>query len=410
MKIALISAIRRTESGILLAEQTLAGRIVLAWQVDNALELGCERILCLCDSLCDAAIAQQRRVEGEGLGFHMVRGPLQLAGLVRPEDQLVIQLDGLLLGSEQLRQMEAGGESGIDSSHKPIPNAIWTIGANHQLSAAYPEDFERIDQARHWAGLAIIPGECAAGLEQMPADADTVSLLLRLALQARTPCKSVPVQMLEGNQWLLADDEQVLERRGAALIENKLPDASWSAPSLGVARAVVRATARRWLGKGSEWSGSLGIGIMGVGALVGALGHAPLGLSMASLGAFVVTLGLMAGAMRSGLSGKAPNPGFQSLFERGIVLLAATALIGAYDQGAYEVGDWVLRVSVPCLAVALARLASIEATSKIRPFWRDVSLHLALFAIAVSFGALEPAMLVFSMAALFLLMHRKSKR
>ena len=106
MRIALVSAIERTSDNELRAEQELAGRSVLEWQVDLALKLGCERVICLCTApASDLIISQHRRVESAGASFHALRNHLQLTNLVRDEDQLFIQLDGLIIDQDALETL-----------------------------------------------------------------------------------------------------------------------------------------------------------------------------------------------------------------------------------------------------------------------------------------------------------------
>ena len=126
------------------AQLELAGRSVLSWQVDYALEAGCERIICICDAVSPHILEQQHRLENKGLGFHTVRSPLQIVGLVKPDDRMLMILDGLIPSDDAL-----GTD---DSADDEMQHAILTIPSDHTTSVSHPEDFERIDRDRHWAG------------------------------------------------------------------------------------------------------------------------------------------------------------------------------------------------------------------------------------------------------------------
>ncbi|MFN9497765.1 MAG: hypothetical protein ACK57E_04770, partial [Erythrobacteraceae bacterium] len=74
MRTALIAALKRTDNGALRAGLPLAGRSVLARQVDLLRALGCDKILCLCKNADGEVLRAQQAVEAAGGTFQALRG------------------------------------------------------------------------------------------------------------------------------------------------------------------------------------------------------------------------------------------------------------------------------------------------------------------------------------------------
>ncbi|MEP1422744.1 MAG: hypothetical protein ABJK59_13330 [Erythrobacter sp.] len=395
MRIALVSANERTRNGELRAAQELAGRSVLEWQVDLALKLSCERVICLCMTpASELIIAQQQRVEGAGASFHALRNHLQLTNLVRDEDQLFVQLDGLIIDQDALDEdLEPAGE---------LQNTIFELSADHPLSTGYPSDFQRIDKETHWGGVAVLPGDSAVALKEMPDDADAVSVLLRVGLQSRVPRENVPVSLLENNQWILASDSESLELRGKALMEANLPHANWAGPGSAIATSIIRLTPGRWFGAGSEISAGLGIAGLVIAAGLAGIGYDAAAIALASMSAFAAALSNGSAKLRSGVSaqtGVKTSMGWMTPMHIALVCLVLVIANLKPD-------DWQVSVSIPLFAIGLSYLAGDEKRKGLRPFWRDTTLHLAFFAVCTAFGHLQTALLAFSLVALLQLLLR----
>lgn len=223
MLTALISSLRLTETGDLRASLSLAGRSVLSWQVDTAFSLGCERIICLCEAPAEHIVAVQREVERAGHEFHAVRSNIQIAALVRADDEILMLSDGLLVSKQ------AAAEFVIEGDRRQ--RGIATLPPSHVLAESHPEDFERIDRDRHWAGLALVRARQVKELAELPPDGDAISLLLRLALQAQEPCRPVSEASLQGDDWLLAVDAADLANAERSLVGDSLPVPSPFAPA-----------------------------------------------------------------------------------------------------------------------------------------------------------------------------------
>ena len=392
LRIGLISALKRTPQQELRAVQKLAGRSVVDWQVDIALEWGCERIICLCDTPPPEVIAQQRRTEDQGLSFHTARTHLQLGNLVRLQDDILVQLDGLIVGGPALNWIKA-------DSRETLPR-IFTIYASHPLIAGHQYDFERIDRDRHWAGISLIPGECASLINEMPADSDTISTLLRLGLQAQVECTAVGSDALDNDNWIIADDGEALSRRSEAIIQAGFSSANWGGPGSALASTIVRLSASKWLTRGSELFGALSLGTMLVAASIAASGSEIIGVCIASLGALFANVAKSACTLRSRIFAHIMPTRALRYLVPSICGLAALVLGLAHVEAA----NWPVRISLPLLALGLCHIASTRASGTFQAFWRDTPSHLAVFAFAAAFGFFQEALLVFALGALLQLM------
>jgi hypothetical protein len=278
MRIGLIAALRCTDDGTLRANLPLAGRSVLAWQAALLQSLGAERVVCLTEAPGAEIIALQHTLEGQGVQFHALRGFAALPALVRAEDDLVILADGLVPEPAVVRAVLGEGEK--------LVRAVATIPADHPLASAHPEDFERIDATRHWAGVLAMRGAPVQHLADFPADADAFSLLLRLALQAGTPPRELTPRELVPESWLLADNALAVTRHESALVARAAPPADWRAPGTALAAALVRALVPGGLAQGALIAGGTGLGLLLTGVMAAAFGFAATGLALAGLGAF----------------------------------------------------------------------------------------------------------------------------
>lgn len=381
MRTALIAAIRRTGTGTLRASLPLAGRSVLARQVDLLRSLGCERILCLYESPDAEMLRVQQTVEAGGGSFQALRGFLHLPALVRAEDELVILADGLL--PDPALAARILGES-------TPPRFVACLASDHPLVAAHPEDFERIDAARHWAGVLVMRGAPVQHLADFPPDADAISLLLRLALQAGTPGRELPAGTSTSAAWLLASDERALAVQEQALIAQASGVADWRRPSATLAGWAARGLAGRGLRQGPliALAGS-GLLLAG-GAAAAASGFAATGLALAATGVLAAAFSGALGAMKRALLGEGAWAGKQAWFS------VAADILGA--------GVLVLGLSPPGMAQPLAMLGAVliglaRLTAVPLPLapLADRSVLLGLLALAAAMGVLAEATALFAL-------------
>ena len=402
MRTAFISAVKRTDRGDLRAHAMMAGRSVLGWQVDCARSLGCERIICLCDGATSEVLAQQSLVEASGAEFHAIRGNLQLASLVRADDELVMLLDGLLPDPDALKSLAF--------SDGALAKGIATIPASHALAEAYPDDFERIDRDRHWAGFAAMRASQVHKLADLPPDSDPMSLLIRLGLQSRVECREVEQSALENKRWLLATSQEGLIEREQALVSSNAAVSPLSAPLNAAADGIVRQIAPRWIEKGGSVCAIAGLALVAMGLAVSGYGYGAAGLALAALGAFSGGLSAAWSRLRAALWFSEARSKRDNQVAMAIDLFCAIALTLAQTSS----GASLPAAALGILAIGLARLAGMgspQATGTgagtvLGAFWCDRALHMAGFAIAASTGVLAEVLALFSLGALLQLMLR----
>ncbi len=383
MRTAILAALKRTEAGEIRAFLPLGGRTVLAWQFDVVRSLGCERVICLCEAPGPDILQLQHEAEAAGVQFHAVRGPLQVVGLVTADQDLVMLLDGLVIAPDLAAKLSEGGRM------------IASLPAASSLASDYPSDFERIDATRAWAGLAIIRGSLAAKLADLPADSDTMSLLLRLGLQSGG--KDVPLanEHLTSGELLLAADGEGLVKRQETLIARSAERISWLGPARALAATIVRQIAPRGLDQGPMIATSIGIG-----ALLGMVAafwfdQSVTGLSIGAIGTFALAFGRAGARLKSGLYGRVTNARNSRIFSglQDALVMLGLALPALAAQS-------LALAALPILAIGLARLAAILESGPIQAFWADRTAHLMLFAICAIIGQLTLGIAVFALLAL----------
>lgn len=398
LRTALLAAVKRTPTGGLRAEQELGGRSVLAWQVELVRALGCERIVCLCEAPGGQVLALQKRVEAEGGAFHAIRSNIQLASLVRADDELVMILDGLV--ADRATAMAASGFAPENGAR--LDQWIATISASHPLAEDHPEDFERIDRDRHWAGLAVMRASHVHTVADLPPDSELMSLLLRLALQARVKGKPVESDTLDSGRWMLATNNEALAKRESALVESSVTVPPWSGPSNALAAVIAQRIAPRWLGIGSEISAVAAVALCLGGVALVASGMVPLGLGAVGLGALVAMLSGAWGRLRAALWSE--DRGAQMRKGLGLMtdLLAVAALLLAVGPGSPESAQ----IALPLIAVGLARHLGSVTDDALSAFWGDRASHLVFFAITAAWQVLNEALALFALGAVVQLLLR----
>jgi hypothetical protein len=393
MRTGLIAAQSRTPAGDLRAHLRLAGRSVLTWQVDLLRSMGAERIICLCDDATGEVLPLQHQVEAAGGSFHALKGFAALPALVRAEDELIVLCDGLVPDPDLVAAHLGQGEG--------LAKGVLCLPEDHPLAKAHPIAFERIDAARHWAGLLVMRGAPVQHLADFPADADAVSVVLRLALQAGTPCKTLLLDDVSAAMWLLADDEAAVRGHEAALIAAAAPAQDWRAPLSALAAGVVRIAGSRWIGEGARVSVALALAALFGGVIAAAFGLGAIGLAVAALGAFSAEIS--AGFL--GMSARLRRSESDTS--------AGRALEGAVDLSAalaawFALSPWPelapLAICGP-LTIGLARLAEREDRGALSIIASDRACLLVVLALGAAFGLAAPmiaALAVLLLGALLL--------
>lgn len=401
MRTALIAAIAPAENGMLRADLRLGGRSVLAWQVELLRALGAERFLCLCHGATGEVLRLQHLLESEGATFHALRGFAAIPALVRADDQLIILRDGLLPDAALVRRMVGDGPGWT-----PL---VASLPADHSLSLTHPDDFERIDAARHWAGLLLMRGAPVQQLADFPADAEPVSVLLRLALQGGTPFEELDASALGPEVWLLADSAATVAAQERSLIARGAAAVDWRAPLAALAELSVRNFARRGIVNGAGAAAGLALLMLIAAAVTAGLGIATGGLAFAAFGAFAGSVSASFAALTRRVL-RAPDTAAPSpVLARAVDGLAAATLLLALGPpvqwGAPLAPLAPLAVCGPLL-IGLARLAARRGGTLGGAFWSDRASLMAILALAAGFGLLAHATALIALTVLVALQLR----
>ncbi len=399
MRIGLIAALRCSEDAGLRAALPLAGRSVIAWQAALLQSLGVERVLCLLDSTTasDELLQLQHALEAGGTAFHALKGFAAIPVLVRAEDDLVIFADGLVPDPAIVRAV-LGGEGAL-------ARAVATIPADHPLAVDHPEDFERIDAARCWAGVLAMRGAPVQQLADMPADGDAISLLLRLALQAGTPARDLAARELLPESWVLAVSTAALARHETDLVARAAPPTDWRAPGIALASTLVRALVPRGLAQGGVVAGGLGLSLLLGAVLLAAFGPAAPALALAGLGAFSAQVSLGFTGIASRLRRENPQLRAIAALEAAVDILASLTLW-------FALAPWPTWEPLAVLGAVLIGLARLVARSPGNPLGRsapDRTSLLLLLALAAMVGRLPEAISCLALGLLAALLLRRSQ-
>lgn len=379
MRTALLSALDNTDDGRLRAFERLGGRSLLAWQLDLAKDLGCSRIICLCERDSDLLDEVRRQAEQQGLEFRWIGSPMPLSGLLSADQDLVVLADGLVADRGQL--LRALGDR----------RGVLAFSDRAGIAAG----FERIDAAHAWGGALVARGQIAQGLAELPPDSDAISALLRLALQAGTPLVAIDDELLASGEWLLVREPGALAAREAVLLDRSVEQALWRAPGTALGRRLARHLAPHWLEQGPSAASLLGaIGLLGAIALA-FLAKPVAALGVLLVGSLALGTGEALAALRAGLRGIGERPG-RSLLRRALVDLALLAVLAL----PIETPAAMERLFLPLMLLGLLRLAAANAPLAWRASLDDRSLLAALLLGAAWFGVLQPVLALLCLSAL----------
>lgn len=387
MRVAILSAMHSSGEagepvrGLL----TIAGRSVAALQLELALRLGCERIVCLAEGLNDDILPLLHRAEQAGAAFHALPGSRALSGLVRAQDELFVFAEGVVPDPLVVGEL-LGERSGIVS----LP-----------ADAGVEAGFERIDRDHAWAGVARLPGTAVERLAEMPFEVEAVPALLRVGLQSGTRLVPLPKKVLRDRRWTFLRDEAGARAFEAAWLQQRVAPATFAEPVNAVAdRAAVALAPRVLARRGRAWLPSLG----GFAALGGALAAAwwqmpALAFGAAGIGAFLLRLGGTLGAL-------AREDDDRSWLDRTLRAVPGIAVDGAIFAAAGLIApaaeriDWLFATLAMLLALRLAGASGRHPAARTATDRPVLAVALVLAAVA---GQTLPVIQAIALGALALL-------
>ena len=387
MRIALISLQATADDApdMALGALTLGGRTIAERQLDFALALGCERIVCIADGLDPRVLALQHRTEAAGAQFNLVSGARWLVGLIHANDELVAIADGLLLAPDEAQKALAGGAG------------VLVLPVEAGLAAG----FERIDLNHAWAGVLAMHGRLVERIAELPPDCDPVSGLLRIALQGRVPKRVLPEAVLTEERWALVRTRHQLAALEPGWFQRHAAASDWRAPGKALARLAVRRFGAVLLERRVRASALTGAGLLlaalgivaaGFGGAIGAFVLFAAGWLLAEGGSALATLALV------GLDSDRGPERFAKLadwlFDLALVAIVALALSGAWPERAFA----------PVILVGLLRIAARLAPPRWSDALEDRALLAVLLALATTVAVLLPAVELLAVAVLALLL------
>lgn len=355
MRVAILSAIHpggeSTEAAVR-GLLTVAGRSVAALQLDLALRLGCERIVCLAEGLDEGVLPLLHRAEQGGATFHALSSARSLSGLVRAQDELFLFAEGVVPDPLVVGEL-LGERSGIVA----LP-----------AEAGIEAGFERIDRDHAWAGVARLPGSAVERLVEMPFEVDAVPALLRVGLQTGTRIVPLPPSLVTDRRWALLRNEQQARAFEAAWLNQRVTLSSFAAPVHALADRAAMVLAPGILAQRGKAALPIVGGILGLGgALAAAWWKLPvLAFGSAALGAFLLRMGETVSAFLS----EGRRSGRVARIARALPGVAVDAIILALVGMLAPVGElasWLfaglallfaLRIAGHSQAESLARAAS----------------------------------------------------
>lgn len=315
MRVALLSIIQPSDcaGGGYRGFVDFAGRSIARRQLDLALALGCERIVCMADYLHQPMLALQHHCEASGARFHTISGPRALMGLVKATDELVVMADGLLPLAPDAREVLAKG------------NCVLVFPAETGI----PAGFERVDLNSAWAGALAMPGRLVERLGELPADCDAVAALLRIALQARVPEVALPDALLSDGRWTVVTSpaqaaavEPVWLRRHFRIDGGLSPGSHVAGQMLGL---FGMALSRRGDGGRLTMVAAFALALLGAG--IGVALWVPAGLVLVGLSCLATEVSVALRRLESATSGVEPRAGTAGRIRPWLVDLVLVALV-----------------------------------------------------------------------------------
>ncbi|MDT0575493.1 hypothetical protein RM533_04785 [Croceicoccus sp. F390] len=213
------------------ATQSVLGRKLIESQLDVMSAWGAQRLLLLADPQMNAVHEVVESARRMGMEAIMVADAHAMCAQVTSADELAVVADCLLPdASVALAILEHGAGVAV----LPVDPAM-ALG------------FERIDARWAWAGLLVVAGALCEKLRQLPADCDVGSSLLRIALMNGVAMRSLPVDLLENDGWMLVLDTievQVLEQ---GRLSRQLREAGAGTPGPRLAQLALHGLGNRLL-------------------------------------------------------------------------------------------------------------------------------------------------------------------
>lgn len=252
----------------------VGGRTLARHQLEMALALECQRIVCIARAVTTDVIDLQRDAERAGASFHVIDRASAMVGQVTANDDLIVLADGVLPDL-------AEGRAFIDEGQ-----AVAVQSAEEGIARG----FERVDINHATAGIMRIPGRLAEQLAELPGDCDVVSALTRIALQNGVRVRALSAAGSAGPAWRIIRDDEEAHRAEGAWIAAQLGRWDVPLPGLLLARSGLVAFGPALLHRGNAGRSAflLALVVLAIALGAGWFGMTGLGLILCGVAWIVV--------------------------------------------------------------------------------------------------------------------------
>lgn len=318
----------------------IGGLTVARQQLALALELKCERIICIAPRLTAELVELQHLAEATKAQFHVVANARALVGLVTTVDEIFALGDGLFVSiPDAVNLLEEG-------------QAILVQPIEQGLAAG----FERIDLNHAGAAAMRLPGRLIERLAELPSDCDATSSLQRIALQAGVRQKPIPAPGQDGLFWTLVRNEDEAHALEPLWVRQRTRDEGALSPTRGLALLAVRSFGPAMLHAGT---GALALVIAAAALALLALGAGwfkllPLGLGLLALGWLLRECAVLLSRIESETASSRRGLDSKELY--GWLCDALIVLLAAWGSDMYAGQHFMDRLFPPFMLVALLRI------------------------------------------------------
>ncbi|WP_374588175.1 hypothetical protein [Novosphingobium sp.] len=356
----------------------VGGLTVARQQVALALQLGCERVVCIAAGPSPELSELQQLIESDEAQFYLITQARALVGLVSAVDEVIVIADGLFATTSSLAALLEEGQGVLV---QPIEQGL-------------AAGFERIDLNHAFGGAMRLPGRIVERMAELPVDCDATSALLRIALQAGVRQKPIPQPDQARVFWTLVrseDEAHALEPQWIRQRTRGEGDLSFSG---ALALLAVRSFGPALLhaGSGARFLvvAAAVLILLAIGA--GWLGVAALGLGFVALSWIVRESAVMIArieteqaVLRSGFDQKEL---FGWILDVLIVALASWGIPAVAGEG------WFDRVFAPFMLVALLRILPRLVAQRWSGWFHDRALLALVLGGAMMAEAAEPTVMI----------------
>ncbi len=349
----------------------IGGLTVARQQLALALELKCERIICIAPRLTAELVELQHLAEAAKAQFHVVANSRALVGLVTTVDEVFALGDGLFASIPEAAALLEEGQ------------AILVQPVEQGLAAG----FERIDLNHAGAAAMRLPGRLVERLAELPSDCDAASSLQRIALQAGVRQKAIPAPGRDGLFWTLVRSEDEAHALEPLWVRQRTCDEGALSPSRGLALVAVRSFGPAMLHAGS---GTMALviaaavfALLGLGA--GWFNLLPLGLGLVAIGWLLRECAVLLARIESDATHLRKGLDSKELY--GWLCDGLIVVLAAWGSHMHLGQHFVDRLFPPFMLVALLRILPRLLSPRWTGWFGDRALLALGLGVAIALGA-----------------------